>query len=190
MTGRLVSGLLAILVLAGAYFLALDLAKSARFAQGSGGKEIDTGPQVVLRGVEMTEEHRGGTVYRLVSDEATYSVLSERVVASGVTLALPDRGGNVVVTAPVATWNMEEGRIDLPQGADARNEGGWAASAPGARLDLKSGEITAGEARLSGPGVTVSGRNLRWSWHDGAVVLDSPRSTVYPGTIRAPERNG
>lgn len=190
MTGKLVSGFVAAVVLAGAYLLALDLAKSTRLASGSRGKEGGAGPQVVLRGVEMAEARRGGKVYRFVSDEASYSVLAERVSASGVTLALPERDGTIVVTAPVATWNMDEGRIDLAQGAFARNGGGWTVSAPGAHIDLKSEEITAGEAVLTGPGVTVTGRNLRWRWHAGAVDLDFPRSTVHPGRIRAPERKG
>lgn len=190
MTGKLVSGLVLAVVLAGAYLLALDLAKSTRLVSADRGKEAGAGPQVVLRGVEMAEARRGGKVYRLVSDEATYSVLAARVIASGVSLALPERGGEIVVTAPVATWNMDEGSIDLAQGAFARNGGGWTASAPGAHVDLKSEEITAREATLSGPGVTVTGRNLRWRWYDGAVGLDFPRSTVIPGKIRAAGRKG
>ena len=190
MIGKLVSGLVAAAVLAGAYLLALDLAKSTLLAPGNRGKEAGANPQVVLRGVEVAEARRGGKVYRLVSDEASYSVLAARVIASGVTLSFPEREGEIVVTAPVATWNMDEGRIDLAQGAFARNGGGWTASAPGAHVDLKSEEITAGEAKLSGPGVTVTGRNLRWRWHDGSVDLDFPRSTVQPGGIRAEERRG
>lgn len=190
MTGKLVSGLVAVAALAGAYLLALDLASGTRLVAENRAEEAGAGPQVVLRGVEVIETRRGGKVYRLVSDEALYAVLASRVTASVVTLALAERNGGIVVTAPVLAWNMEDGRIDLVQGASARNGGGWTASAPGARIDLKSREITAEEAVLSGPGVTVAGRNLRWRWHDGSMDLDFPRSTVLPGKVRSPERKG
>ena len=70
------------------------------------------------------------------------------------------------------------------------NDTGWIATAPRASVDLKSEVIMADEARLSGPGFTVKGRNLRWRWQDRTVALDSPRSSILPGKVLAPGREG
>jgi hypothetical protein len=178
-------------VLAGVYLLALDLARSFRLPPaGDGGTADIGGPKIVLRGVEMIEVHREGPVYRLRSDDASYSAMSARVVASGVTLTLAERGGAVVVTAPVASWNMNEGRVGLDEGVSARNDTGWAASAPRAIIDLRSGVISAGEAGLAAPGVTVTGSNLRWRWREGTMALDSPRSRIIPENMPALGKRG
>ena len=191
MTGKLLSALAVAAMFAGAYLLALDLSRRTLLSPGGSGRAAGgDGPQIILRGVEMIEERREGTVYRLVSDDASYSFLAGRVVASVVTLALREREGTIVVTAPVASWNLNEGRIDLPEGASARNARGWTASAPRASIDLKAEVITAGEAGLSGPGVTVAGSNLRWRWHEGTMELDSPRSRIFPRGEPGPGRQG
>ena len=147
-------------------------------------------PQIVLRGVEMAEARQGGQVYRLVADNASYAVRSGRALASDVTLVLKEREGNVVVTAPVASWNMNENRIDLPMGATAKGEAGWTAVSPRASVDLKEEVIRAEEASLSGPGLMVEGNTLRWRWRDGKVELLEPKSSVVPAREHVPERKG
>lgn len=190
MTGKLLSGLAAAALLAGACLLAPDQSKGTHSSPGERGDTGGGGPQIVLRGVEMIESHREGQVYRLVSDSAFYSVRSRQAFASDVTLVLKKTGGDVMVAAPVASWDMNEGRIDLGEGASAENGLGWTATAPRASVDLKSEVITAEEASLTGPGMSVVGSNLRWRWQDGTVALDSPRSTILPGKVLAPGRQG
>jgi hypothetical protein len=191
MKGKLLSFLGVVAVLAGVYLLALNLARNLRLPPGGdGGTAEISGPKVVLHGVEMIEVHREGPVYRLRSDDASYSVMSARVVASGVTLTLSEREGDIVVTAPVASWNMNEGRVDLDEGASARNDTGWAASAPRAIIDLRSEVITAEAASLAAPGVTITGSNLRWRWREGTMALDSSRSRIIPRNLPAPGKRG
>ncbi|MGZ8439975.1 MAG: hypothetical protein ACXWXD_04240 [Candidatus Deferrimicrobiaceae bacterium] len=191
MTGKLLSFLGVVVVLAGAYLVALDLARSMRLTPGGDGGTADIGgPKIVLRGVEMIEAREEGPAYRLRSDDASYSAMSARVVASGVTLTLKERKGDIVVTAPAASWDMNEGRVDLDEGASARNDRGWTASAPRAVIDLRSEEIAAEEASLAAPGVTVTGSNLRWRWREGTMALDSPRSRIIPRTMLAPGKRG
>ncbi len=191
MTGKLLSGLAASVILVGAYLMALNLASSTLLSgEGHAAAADDGGPQIVLREVEMVEAGPGGRFYRLVSEDATYSFRSGQVLASGVTLSLKQQGGDVVVKASIASWNMSEGRIELAEGASAGNGLGWTASAPIASIDLKSKVISAEEANLDGPGITVIGSNLRWRWHDGTVALDSPRSRILPDRVSPPESEG
>jgi hypothetical protein len=191
MKGKLLSFLAVFAAIAGAYMLALGLARNLRLSPaGDGGPADLGGPKIVLRGVEMIEVRAEGPVHRLRSDEASYSALSASVAAKGVTLTLAERKGDIVVTAPAASWDMNEGRVDLDEGASARNDRGWAASAPRAVIDLRSGLISADEAGLEAPGVKVAGKNLRWRWRDGAMELDSPRSTIIPRDLRAPGKRG
>ena len=191
MTGKLLSFLGVVAVLAGAYLLALDIARSLRFPPGGDGGTADIGgPKIVLRGVEMVEARGEGPVYRLRSDDASYSATSAHMVASGVTLTLPEREGDIVVTALTASWDMNAGRVDLDEGASARNGRGWTASAPRAIIDLRSEVIAAEEASLAAPGVTVTGSNLRWRWREGTVALDSPRSRINPRNVPAPGKRG
>ena len=191
MTGRLLTGVAVLLLFAGAYLAALNLASQERFSARGDSRETEPGgPQIVLRGVEMVEMRRGGQVYRLLSDNASYSVMSGHASASRVTVLLKERDGDVVVTAPVASWEMNEGRIDLPKGASARDGSGWSAASPDAAVDLNAEVITAKDARFEGPGLTVEGSNLRWRWQDGTVALDTPRSSILPGRVLPPERQG
>ena len=190
MTRKLFSWLAAAALLAGACLLVLDLSTSTTSSTKGSGDAGDSGPQIVLRGVVLVEARRERQVYRLVSDNASYSVWSGQATASNVTLVLKEREGDIIVTAPVASWNMKEDRIDLAMGASAANGAGWTAISPRARVDLKSEVITAEEASLSGPGFTVVGSKLRWRWQDGKVELDSPISSIKPGRDLAPGRQG
>jgi len=188
--GKLLWGLAAVAFLAGAYLLVQNLSESPRplpegRSDGNGG-----GAKIILRTVEIVEIHPEGQIYRLASDNASYSIPLGRVVASGVSLSLRERGENVVASAPSASWDLNNGRIDLAKGVSVENGTGWIATAPRANIDLKSEVIMADEARLSGPGFTVKGRNLRWRWQDRTVALDSPRSSILPGKVLAPGREG
>ncbi len=191
MIAKVLSGLIVALLLAGIYLVALDVARSTPPSSGPAQGEAEgPGPRIELRGVEMVEFRRESPAYRLASDEALYSVLSERLSARGVTLLLPERSGNVVMKAPEASWDLVDGRVTFPEGASAESAGAWTASVPEADVDLRSQVIAAATARLSGPGLTVQGTHLRWHWRDGRVALDSPRSRVLPGKIRVPGGSG
>jgi len=190
MTGRILSWLATAALLAGAGLLALAMS-TVTGSTGNGSVNPDgEGPQIILRGVEMTEARHGGQVYRLVSDSASYAVRSGQALASDVTLVLREKEGNVVVTAPVASWNMNEDRIDLPMGATAKGEAGWTAASPRASVDLRSEVISAEEASLSGPGLMVEGNALRWRWRDGKVELLAPKSNIQPDRNPVTERKG
>ncbi len=191
MIGRLLSGVAVVLLFAGAYLMALNVAREARrTAPGDSQAGDAVGPQIILRGVEMVEMRRGGQVYRLVSDNASYAIRSGYAFASNVTLVLKEREGDVVVTAPEASWDMNEGRIDLGKGASAKDGFGWTAVSPRAGVDLNAEVITAEDARVEGPGLSVEGSNLRWRWQDGTVELDSPKSRILPEKVRIPEKRG
>lgn len=190
MIGKVLSVLAAVALIAGAYLLVQNLSGSLHLLPeerngGNGG-----GPKIILRVVEIVEMHPEGQTYRLASDNASYSISLGRVVASGVRLSLRERGENVMASAPLAFWDLNNGRIDLTKGAAVGNGTGWTATAPRASIDLKSEVIMAEEARLAGPGFTVEGRNLRWRWQDSTVALDSPRSIILPGRVLTPGREG
>lgn len=189
MTGRPMAGPAVCAILAGALLLALNLPACTRVStEERSSATDDSGPHVVLQEVDMIEARPEGSVYRLVSDTATYWFETGQVSASGVTVSLKQKGEDVVVTASIASWNMSEGRIELAEGASAGNGRGWTASAPVASIDLISEVISAEEATLAGPGITVRGSNLRWRWQDGTVALDSPRSRIVPDRISPPGR--
>lgn len=190
MTRKLMSWIAAVALLAAAGLLALDLSTGKGPPAKGSSDAGNGGPQIVLRGVEMVEARGKGQIYRIVSGNASYSVQSERALASDVTLVLKERKGDIVVTAPVASWNMREGRIDLAMGVSATSGAGWDAVSPSASVDLKSEVFSAEEASLSGPGITIVGNRLRWRWQDGRVELDSPRSSILPGRDLAPGRQG
>jgi len=183
-------GLAAVAFLAGAYLLVRNLSVGPPPLSEGGGGGNGGGAKIILHTVDLVEVRPEGRVYRLASDVASYSIPMGRVVASGVHLTLRERGENVVASAPMASWDLDNGRIDLEKGISVENGEGWIATAPRASVDLKSEVIAADEARFSGPGFTVTGRNLRWRWQDRTVALDSPRSDILPGRVLAPGRKG
>lgn len=146
------------------------------------------GPMLVLHGVDVAEVRPGGTTVRFRSDRASYAVLERHLSAERVTVALPAAEGEIVVEAPLASWDMDAGIVLLPEGGRAGGAGGWSASVPEARLDLPAREMTAGSASLSGPGVSVEGRDLVWKWKDGTLTLDAATGRVLPE--RAARRDG
>ncbi len=186
----IVSALLALL--GGAVFLFSTSWRSGSGAPAAGGAdagESPSGPEIVLRNVDMREIRDGEAPYRLLSERATYRVLSENVTAAGVTLLLQGRRGETVVRAPEAQWDMRMGRIVLPSGATAEDRAGWSALVDSARLSLTERVLTApGKATLSGPGLTVAGDNLVWHWREGKVELERPKTRVLPA--RALRRKG
>jgi hypothetical protein len=138
-------------------------------------------PEVILRNVEMREIRNEGTQYRLFSDQATYLLLAGRFSATGVILVLPGGVGEVVVRAPKASWDMQNGQIFLPEGGSAENDTGWSAAISTANLSLPERILTAtGKAKLSGPGLSVVGDNLVWHWREGKVSLEMPKARLEP----------
>lgn len=146
------------------------------------------GATLVLYGVDVDEFRPGGTVIRLRSDRASYAILKRDLWAEDVTVALPSPGGEIVVKAPRALWNMDAGIVRLPEGGRADGVGGWSATVPEARLDLSAREITAAGATLTGPGIALEGRDLVWKWKDGMLTLETARGRVLPG--KAVRRHG
>ena len=171
-------------LLAGIYLFALDAANRTLLLAGKEPDAVEeAGPEIVLYDVAMREVREGGGDWRLTSGRATYSVLDKRLLAVETTLTLPEPSGGVLVRASRAAWDMDSGRIDLPEGGSASNRAGWSASVPSARLDLRERVMTARGATLSGPGLSVSGANLVWRWKEGKVSLDSPKTFVTPGKV-------
>lgn len=141
--------------------------------------ERPAGPEVLLRDVEVREIRKEGPQYRLTSDRASYLLLARKLSADGVTLFLPGISNGMIVRAPKASWDMEAGRILLGEGGAAENGAGWSAVIAAASLSLPDRVMTAaGDVRLSGPGLRVSGDNLVWSWREGKMALSNTRTRV------------
>lgn len=145
------------------------------------------GPALVLRGVEVREIPPKGPQIRLFSEEATYRIPARTVSGTGVRLALPSKGGDVIVRAKTAKWDMDAGLVRLPEGCSAENAGGWTASLPAAVVFLPQ-RVLAGEGRanLSGPGLSVAGDNLVWRWREGTLTLAGPKTRFEPARIPHP----
>ncbi len=138
-------------------------------------------PKVILQDVEMQEIRKEGAPYKLSSEQATYSLLSSRFTGTGVTLVLSGNAGEMVVRAPIASWDMKSGRIFLPEGGSAENRTGWSAAVAAANLSLPERMLTsAGKAIVSGPGLSVVGDNLVWNWREGTVSLAAPKTRLEP----------
>ncbi|MGE5188549.1 MAG: hypothetical protein ACM3NF_00660 [Gemmatimonadota bacterium] len=146
------------------------------------------GPTLVLQGVDFTEIRPGGARIRLRSDRASYAILARHLSAGEVTVTLPEPDGEIVVQAPLASWDMDAGVVLLPRGGHGAGAGGWSVSVPEARLDLAAREMTAGDASVSGPGVAARGRDLVWRWKDGTLALDAASGRVLPA--KAARRRG
>lgn len=146
-------------------------------------------PEIVLQDVDMVEIRKGEAPNRLLSEHATYHVFAGDLSASGVTIRLPGRQGDVVLRTPEAHWDLRAGRIALPVGGTAENGGGWSATVVSGNINLRERILTAhGEARLAGPGLTIEGDNLVWRWRDGKMELERPKTRVLPA--RALGRKG
>jgi hypothetical protein len=146
------------------------------------------GPMLVLHGVDVREIRPGGTTIRFRSERASYAILARHLSAEDVTVALPAPEGEIVVEAPLALWDMDAGIVLLPEGGRGGGAGGWSATVPEARLDLSVRQMTASGASLSGPGVSVAGRDLVWKWKDGTLTLEAATGSVLPG--KASRRDG
>lgn len=175
-------------VLGAAVFL-LVVREAREPGDGEAGRtraDAPAGPELLLLGVEVREIPKEGPQHRMLSDRASYEVLARRISADNVTLYLPGSPGEMVVRSPKASWDMNAGRILLPEGGDAGNGAGWSAAVSAASFSLKDRVMTAeGIARLSGPGIRVSGDNLVWGWREGKLSLSNATTRVEsPGTFR------
>lgn len=141
-------------------------------------------PEVILQGVEMREIRKEGAPYKASSEQATYSLLSRRFSGTDVTLELSGNGEELVVRAPTASWDMQTGRIFLPEGGSAESGAGWSAAVAVAYLSLPERMLTsAGKARLTGPGLSVVGDNLVWNWREGTLALELPKTRLEPSRV-------
>jgi len=182
--GVLLGGVVALL-LAGACWISLQASTRTREATDTGRSAAGyREPEILLRGVEVREIRKDGRTDRVLARQASYRVLSRNLSAEQVTFAMEGGNGKVVVEAPQVSWNMQEGRLDLPKGGTARNGSGWSAQVPDARIDLLGQVLTANRATLSLPGIRVAGSGLVWRWKDGTVELASPESRLLPGLLR------
>ncbi|MBF8258005.1 MAG: hypothetical protein HW377_379 [Actinobacteria bacterium] len=179
-------------VLGGLALIASVTWRNAGTPSGNGGitdGESRFEPEIVLQGVDLVEIRKGEAPNRLLSEHATYHVFAGDLSASGVTIRLPGRQGDVVLRTPEAHWDLRAGRIALPVGGTAENGGGWSATVVSAKINLRERILTAhGEARLAGPGLTIEGDNLVWRWRDGKMELERPKTRVLPA--RALGRKG
>lgn len=141
-------------------------------------------PEVILQGVEMREIRKEGAPYKVFSEQATYSLLSSRFSGTGVIFEHSGNAGEMVVRAPIASWDMQTGQIFLPEGGSAENRTGWSAAVVSANLSLPERMLTsAGKAMLTGPGLSVVGDNLVWSWKEGTVALELPKTHLSPSRV-------
>jgi hypothetical protein len=170
---------------------------SAALSSGCGGasgrssaaRNGDGAPELVLSGMVLTEVGPSGARYRLAADRSTYSLAGKTVTASGVVFGLRERGGDVRVTAPSVTWDVEGQAAAFPAGCEADYPGGYRAGLQVAELDLRERVLTAsGPSTYSGPGFTVDGVDLVWRWREGKAELRQPKSVIVPGGIRASRR--
>jgi hypothetical protein len=154
-----------------------------------GGGNGGAGPELTIAGMEMTEVRAAGIRYRLLAERATYALEGKTVKASGVTFSLREKAGDIRVTAPAATWDVEAQHAAFPGGCNAEYPGGYAAALPAAGLDLRERVMTAaGPSVFSGPGFTVTGADLVWRWRDGKADLKNPKSVIAPGGMPAWKR--
>ena len=168
-------------VLGGAWFLLPDTGTRETGDRDAGrtATEITAGPRLFLRGVEVREVRKDGPQYRLLSERASFSVLARKLSADNVTLYLPESPRELVVRSPKVSWDMGTGRILLDEGGTAEDGAGWSAAVSAAVFSLKDRVMTAaGNARLSGPGLKVSGENLVWRWREGKLTLSNTRTRV------------
>ncbi len=160
---------------------------SSRNPGSTGAGESD--PELVMSGMVMTEVRPSGVRYRLDADRATYALAGKTVTASGITFALREQAGEVRVTAPAVTWDVEAQSAAFPGGCEAGYPGGYSARVQVAGLDLRDRVFSAfGPATFSGPGFTVDGADLVWRWREGKADLKQPKSVIAPGAIPARKR--
>jgi hypothetical protein len=181
----------ALLAILGGAGLLLAISMSDQGPRDSGGtaEESPAGPELILREVDVRELGKEGPQYRLTSDRASYLVLARKLSADGVTLFLQETSEGMVVRAPKAFWEMDAGRILLAEGGAAENGAGWSAVVDEASISLPDRLMTAeGNARLSGPGLSVTGDHLAWRWREGKLSLENPRSRVDPSRTRSGTR--
>lgn len=161
---------------------AVDPASAAARAE----EAVVRGLEVRLGPVDMRELHDDGDWNRLEAAEAVYSYGRKTVEGTGVAVSLgtgKDFAGSVI-RASRAFWDFNGNSIELPDGAHADREGGWKGELAPAALDLDARILRVpGAASLSGPGLSVDGKNLKWGWPDGKITMDSPVSRIAPASL-------
>ncbi len=146
---------------------------------------------VRLSPLDLREFHDGGGWNRLEAEEAVYSYGGRTVTGTGVTFSLGEgkAAGGSVLRAARAFWDFNGNSVELPEGGRAEREGGWRGELAPARIDLDTRILRVpGAVTLTGPGLSVVGGNLEWSWPDGKIRMDSPVSRIAPASL--PGRRG
>jgi hypothetical protein len=146
--------------------------------------------EIRLWPVEMREIRDDGGSNRLLAREAVYQYARKSLQGSDVEVFL---GGGVrdgsVIRAPRASWDFEGKEILLPDGGRAERGGEWIGELSAAALDLEGRILRVpGAVSLTGPGLSLAGRNLVWNWTDGRITMDSPASRIAPASL--PKRKG
>lgn len=180
----LLGGVAAVLLAGGGWMTLQAVSRTQEVADHPEGAAGFREPEILLHGVEIREIRQGGQVDKVLASRALYRVLSRSLFAERITFMTENDHGRVLVEAPRLSWNLTEGRIDLPEGGTARNGSGWSVEVPDARIDLPGRALTANRAVFSIPGVRVAGGGLIWRWKDGTVELSSPESRVLPEPLR------
>jgi len=172
----------AALVLALAVRAALPGKGAAVPAPGSSRGPVETGPEIRLGPAEVLEIHDDGSRNRLTAEGAVYEYERKMLTGHGV-VVYPMTGAarGSTVQAPAATWDFERASITLPEGGRMDHQGGWKGELSSATVDLAARTLRVpGEATISGPGFTITGTRLGWSWVDGKITMDSPKSRILP----------
>ncbi len=145
---------------------------------------------VRLAPVDMREFHDDGGWNRLEAKEAVYSYGLGTLTGTGVAVSLGEgKSGGSFIRAARAFWDLSGKSIEFPEGGRAEREGGWRGELAPARIDLDTRILRVpGAVTLSGPGLSVVGGNLEWSWPDGKIRMESPVSRIAPASL--PGRRG
>jgi hypothetical protein len=151
---------------------------------------LNAGPDIRLGPAEVREFHEDGSWNRLEADAAVYEYARRILTGRGVVvypMGGPLRGATM--RAPSASWDFDRAVVSFPEGGSVAREGGWTGELSPAVLDIAGRVLRVpGAATLSGPGFSVHGMNLVWSWTEGTITMDSPRSRLK--TSPPPRRKG
>ncbi|MEW6721403.1 MAG: hypothetical protein AB1346_13230, partial [Thermodesulfobacteriota bacterium] len=147
--------------------------------------------EIRLWPVEMREIRDDGESSRLLAREAVYQYARKSLRGSDVEVFL-GRGGapeGSVIRASRASWDFEGKEILLPDGGRAERGGEWKGELSAAAIDLEGRVLRVpGAVTLTGPGLSLAGRNLVWNWTDGRITMDAPASRIAPASL--PKRKG
>jgi len=146
------------------------------------------GPEIRLGPAEVREYRDDGSWNRLTAEGAVYEYARKAVTGRGVVVYL--MGGAIrgaTARAPLASWDFDRAAVSLPEGCRVDHEGGWAGDLSPATLDFAQKTLhVPGAATLSGPGFSVTGKDLAWNWGEGRITMNTPKSRIHPASAHRP----